>query len=229
MSKNLDVKVKKLDLVKLNELIGDFFTNCVKGNESKLKSLLKKRPLNELIEGRDGNGRSLLHYCAECSNTCCVSVLLKNKPNLIADQDKDGYTILHLAVINGNHKMVSWLCKEARALISESVFIDFLNAGDSEGHSAYHWAVVCCELKCVDILTDAGALIAIQDVHGAHPIHYAAQMSSPHNGISRDTKIGLETLKKLLDYPKVNINARDKDGRSPLLWAASSGNFVHIS
>lgn len=223
MSRNKDAVNRKVDLAKVNELVAEFFNNCVKGNDSKLKSLLKKKPLVELINERDVNGRSLLHYCAECPSTGCVSALMKNKLSLISEQDKDGYTILHLAVINGNYKMVSWLCKDARALLSENVFTQFLNAGDSEGHSAYHWAVVCNEFRCLDILTDAGASVAVQDIHGAHPIHYAAQMSSPHNGISRDSRTGLDTLKKLLDYPKININARDKDGRSPLLWAASSG------
>ncbi|XP_074595007.1 uncharacterized protein LOC141850321 [Brevipalpus obovatus] len=217
---------KKLDPTneKVNAVIAEFFDLCAKGSDSKLKSLLKKKPLSDLINERDGNGRCLLHYCAECIGTSCVSLLLMAKPHSILDQDSDGYTILHLAVINGNHRMVSWLCKQARSIVLEKIFPQFLNTGDSEGHTAFHWAVVCNESRCLDILADAGASLAVQDIHGAHPLHYAAQMSSPHNGISKDVHIGLDILKKLLDFPKINVNCRDKDGRSPLLWASSSGS-----
>ena len=54
-----------------------------------------------------------------------------------------------------------------------------INAVDLESHSAVHWAVVCGELEALDLLCNSGADLNIPDLHGAFPIHYAAQMLVP--------------------------------------------------
>ncbi|CAL8089972.1 unnamed protein product [Orchesella dallaii] len=70
----------------------------------------------------------------------------------------------------------------------------------------------------------------------AHPIHYAAQMCGTVNGVSGGSrarvqstvygvspKKGLVILRKLIHHG-CPIDARDKDGRQPLLWASSAGS-----
>lgn len=74
----------------------------------------------------------------------------------------------------------------------------------------------------------AGANIAIPDLNGGTPLHYAAQMcgASVDNkvGQANATKLALEILGILLTHPHSSVDVQDKDGRQPLLWAASAGS-----
>lgn len=73
----------------------------------------------------------------------------------------------------------------------------------------------------------AGADVSTPDINGGSPLHYAAQMC----GANYDEKTGqassqlaLEILNILLKHPKTSVDVTDKDGRQPLLWAASAGS-----
>lgn len=81
-----------------------------------------------------------------------------------------GYTPLHLAVIAGNKTML-------RYLLDQGADVNLL---DTERHSCVHWATVCGELDSLDAVLDAGAEASVADIHGAYPLHYAAQMCG-HN------------------------------------------------
>ena len=58
--------------------------------------------------------------------------------------------------------------------------------------------------------------ISSSDIHGATPLHYAAQT---YNG-------DVTVLKNLLSK-NAAAEATDKQQRNPLLWAASSGNALY--
>ncbi|XP_028895503.2 protein phosphatase 1 regulatory subunit 12B [Zeugodacus cucurbitae] len=103
-----------------------------------------------------------------------------------------------------------------------------VNAVDNEGHSVVHWATVCGEVEALRSVLAAGANIAIPDLNGGTPLHYAAQMcgASVDNkvGQANATKLALEILGILLAHPHSSVDVQDKDGRQPLLWAASAGS-----
>jgi len=208
-----------------NNVLNDFFLACLTDDRKRMLEVLNKKRMIDLIKSKDKNGRSLIHYCAECSNELCILSLTQTLPQLLFDQDNDGYTVLHLSIINGNQAMTKFLCLDLKHLIDETSFQKFLNCTDNEGHSPFHWATVCHELECLDILSKSGALPCLPDIHGAHPLHYAAQMTSPFNSINKDTKTGLAVLKKLFTFPKIDTDCKDLDQRTPLLWAASSGKM----
>jgi len=101
--------------------------------------------------------------------------------------------------------------------------------------------LVCGEIEVLDILAIAGAELNTADIHGAYPIHYAAQMCGPNSDMGIDTRLGLkgkvfltlrlnflnfllEPVLKYLMGRGVNVHVKDQDGREPLMWAASSGN-----
>jgi hypothetical protein len=46
-------------------------------------------------------------------------------------------------------------------------------------------------VEVLDILADAGADPCTPDIHGAFPIHYAAQMCGPNSDLGNDTRLGL--------------------------------------
>ena len=104
------------------------------------------------------------------------------------------------------------------------------------------------------MVLDAGqAEVSTPDIYGAHPLHYATQsfseLNHPHHppngiraspggggsvffgaslaqqkyGIRRAN--GLRILHHLLARINVDVNCTDNEGRTPLLWAASSGEW----
>lgn len=74
----------------------------------------------------------------------------------------------------------------------------------------------------------AGANVTTPDINGGTPLHYAAQMcgASYEGKLSpgSSTKLALEILDILLQHPQINVEAEDRDGRPPLLWASSAGS-----
>ncbi|KAG0422302.1 hypothetical protein HPB47_001865, partial [Ixodes persulcatus] len=173
---------------------------------------LRTRPPS-LTAARDKSGKTALHYCAENLTVGCAELLLMVEPGLASVQDEEGYTTLHFAVISGNRTMV-------RFLVDRGADVSVL---DNEKHSCVHWATVCGELECMDILVAAGADPSTPDIHGAYPIHYAAQMCGPNSEMGNDVRVGLAALRRLIQLG-VDVSVRDQDGRPPLLWAASVGS-----
>ena len=50
---------------------------------------------------------------------------------------------------------------------------------------------VCGEVEALDILVESGAGPGTADVHGAFPLHYAAQMCGSGNDMGNDVRTGL--------------------------------------
>ncbi|XP_013098398.2 protein phosphatase 1 regulatory subunit 12A [Stomoxys calcitrans] len=107
-----------------------------------------------------------------------------------------------------------------------------VNAVDKEGHSVVHWATVCGEVGALRAVLAAGANVTTPDINGGSPLHYAAQMcgASYEGKLSpmSSHKLALEILAVLLAHPQCSVDAEDKDGRQPLLWAASAGSAKAI-
>ena len=91
---------------------------------------------------------------------------------------------------------------------------------------------VCGHSTVLDVLLEYGADLSVADRHQAYPVHYAAQMTkSPgEEGESSESAPGeagagyTRLLKKLL-ASGVSPEVRDKDDRTPVIWAASAGQF----
>lgn len=85
--------------------------------------------------------------------------------------------------------------------------------------------LVCGEAQILRVLLAAGADATIPDTNGATPLHYAAQMCG-YDGKKDKTsaKLALDILNILLKHPRASVEVEDKDGRQPLMWAASAGS-----
>ena len=134
-------------------------------------------------------------------DTAGLAELIKHDQEIVNTRDEEGLTPLHLAVISGNSAAV-------KLFISSSADLDSL---DREGHSAVHWAVVCTQEDILRTLCDSGAHTDTPDNQGAYPVHYATTAQD-----------NTEILETLLEYHE-DLNVTDKDGRTPLMWAASCG------
>ena len=91
--------------------------------------------------------------------------------------------------------------------------------------------LVCGEVDALRAVLKAGANVSIPDVNGGSPMHYAAQMCGANYEGKSDkasVKLALEILTILVGHPKSSVEVEDKDGRQPLLWAASAGSAKAI-
>ncbi|XP_043273524.1 inversin isoform X2 [Venturia canescens] len=187
---------------------------CQQGDRSRVVKLLKEQP--ETLGYRDRTLRSALHYCMDAGTGGALAV---TAPELVNAPDAEGHTPLHLAVIAGDARLVAVLLANGANV----------NAKDSEGHGVLHWATVCGEAECVRLVLAAGARPSSPDFRGGSPLHYAAQCcgAACTTRLSVPTKLGLEILRTLLEFG-ADVNARDEDGRQPILWAASAGSVEAV-
>ncbi|XP_045118026.1 serine/threonine-protein phosphatase 6 regulatory ankyrin repeat subunit A-like isoform X7 [Portunus trituberculatus] len=182
---------------------------CQQGRDHTVRQIIHRKPSS--VQERDRTGKTALHYCVENQTLSCIDQVVEAEKGLIGARDEDGYTPLHLATIAGNKAVVQYLLGRGADV----------KAVDNEKHTAVHWATVCGEVELLEMLMEAGADASTPDLHGAYPLHYAAQMCGPNSEMGNDVRVGLQVLRKLLQYG-VDVSVTDHDGRTPLLWAASA-------
>lgn len=82
-------------------------------------------------------------------------------------------------------------------------------------------------MEALRAVLSAGADVSTPDINGGSPLHYAAQMCGANyegKTARASAKLALEILSTLLSHPDTSVEVEDKDGRQPLLWAASAGS-----
>ncbi|XP_034942548.1 ankycorbin isoform X2 [Chelonus insularis] len=187
---------------------------CQQGDRARVIRLLKEQ--EETVAYRDRTLRNALHYCMDAATG---GVIASAAPELVNAPDAEGHTPLHLAVIAGDTQLVAVLLANGADV----------NAKDLEGHSVLHWATVCGEAECVRLVLASGARPSTPDLRGGSPLHYAAQCcgAAVTAELSVPKKVGLKVLQTLLEFG-ADVNAKDEDGRQPILWAASAGSVEAV-
>ncbi|XP_035776283.1 uncharacterized protein LOC118458178 isoform X2 [Anopheles albimanus] len=188
---------------------------CQQGLTGDILKELRQKP--SAVHRRDRSNKSALHYCSSAQDIAAAASVAMVAPELIESADEDGFTPLHLAVIQGNLQLVNLLLANGADV----------NALDNEGHSVVHWATVCGEVEALRAVLSAGADVSTPDINGGSPLHYAAQMCGANyegKTARASAKLALEILSTLLSHPDTSVEVEDKDGRQPLLWAASAGS-----
>jgi ankyrin repeat protein len=171
-------------------------------------------------------------------------------PHLMEQADEDGFKPIHLAVIQGTLETVNLLLAnkvDVNALDNEGHSVIHWATGDYSLFitiNKHPWHkkktifanvfsfpfsrklfLVCGEAQILRALLSAGADATIPDTNGATPLHYAAQMCGYDGKNDKaSTKLALDILNILLKYSKSMVEVEDKDGRQPLMWAASAGS-----
>ncbi len=100
-----------------------------------------------------------------------------------------------------------------RLLLRQSVDV---NAADSDGATALHWATWADDAALVNELLRAGARVAVPNAFGVAPIHIAAQHG--HDAIVR----------RLLDAG-ADVNAADGTGDTLLMAAVRAGSLATVT
>ena len=140
---------------------------------------------------------------AQAGNAQAVTIFINAgmNPNLT---DEKGLSPLLLFADSGDKKMVQYLLEKGDIMLT-----------DNTKRNALHHALMNHHFDLLPILLKAGVDPLQTDNFGRTPLHYAAGAT----GIADKKSIAL------LVKAKCNINKRDKQQNTPLVYAALSGNL----
>lgn len=122
----------------------------------------------------------------------------------ITHADKSSRSTIHFAAAGGKSKFI-------RRLVED---FNQLSDLDAYNRSALHYAAEYNQKKAFDLLTSFSVLsIDSKDIFGNTPLHLATD------------NMCTVIVKSLVEEHSCNLNLRDKDGASPLMFAAKVGSL----
>ena len=217
------------------------------GNQA-MVSVVLSDPDTDIV-AKDNEGSTPLHAAVALGSADDVIALLEARPH--ADPtvvDSTGRTALHWAAASGHHDIVTALTSSATARAGGAKARRLLDLPDTFGGTALHYAAQLMHVSCVRTLAQAGAS-SIPDRDGNHPLHWAVMDS--RDGSHSAAVIALSTAKgfapnaanaegrtamhlvamvgdsglaaTIVDTFSVDLNARDAEGKTPLLTACEAG------
>eukprot|EP00731_Ephydatia_muelleri_P025809 Em0017g892a len=161
-------------------------------------SLLLEAGANPTL--RNGKGFTAMHEGAKRGTVSAIELFIKLTPQYINDKKNDGYTMLHLAALNGNVYVVNALA-----------------ASNASEQTALHVALVANCMVVAEQLVGYGADINAADNDGDTVLHYAfalSRMAAPLKDTPQLLKIQ-DKLKSELKLPT------DEEMSKRIVWAGS--------
>ncbi|XP_014670914.1 PREDICTED: ankyrin repeat domain-containing protein 24-like [Priapulus caudatus] len=159
----------------------------------------------------DKHNRTPLHAATYEQDWRILELLLNYVPaDDVNKPDNEGMTPLHWAAFHSRVEHIQLLLNKGAAL----VYIDV------DGNTALHWAaqkgsVACCRALCAD--PERREMVNSEENTGKTAIHLAA--ATGHQ----------QVIKELATIHCCNLDALDEDERTPLHWAAVTGQHRCIS
>ncbi|XP_023313830.1 ankyrin-1-like [Trichogramma pretiosum] len=173
----------------------------------------QRRPVE--VDARDNEGKTPLHHAISHRHKKLFELLLRRgfDPNIA---DNDGSTALHAICMvdddNGWAKMLFEISEEK----NRQVQIDVRGVCD---FTPLHHALVKEELRAVaELLLRKGAATNLVDWEGSTPLHTVCKYADDEDRVKMLIEISNEENKP------VEVDARDKLGRTPLHLALARGN-----
>ncbi|EAR84800.2 EF hand protein (macronuclear) [Tetrahymena thermophila SB210] len=188
----------------IREEFNQLFVFVQKGDLEKTKQFLKNYNDMELAkQAVDQFNRSPLHVACKEGHTSIVEYLLLQGFSVFA-RDKSLKTPLHYAAYHGQE----YICEQ---LVKKGAFID---STDTKGRTAFHYA--CCGNSAKIIVLFIGIcpeIIESQDINQLTGLHYSILNSSLKQ---------IDIVRTLIEFG-AKVNSRDKEGKTPLYYAAEQG------
>lgn len=131
-----------------------------------------------------------------------VRALLPLSPAALSRHDKDGNTLMHLAVLNPFDELINDLVKAAPKL-------PFIK--NTAGLYPIHTAILNQQAQAVDKLLAIDKVATLTDGHENLPLHYAA-------------RYGIAGIVTSCCKATTDVNCLNGEGRTPLLEAVYAGN-----
>ncbi len=171
-----------------------------------VQSLISYIRLGADVIKADSTGMTPIHWAVRVGNVLLVEILLEmdNVKKCLNLTDKNGFTALHLADVNGWEKIITLL-------------VDYgsdVNAQDRLGRTILHYAVKREDIQSLISYMRLGADLTKAHFGGMAPIHCAAHVGN----------VGfLQKLVKI-DGVKECLDLGDSDGRTALFYAIINGH-----
>ncbi|XP_064647015.1 serine/threonine-protein phosphatase 6 regulatory ankyrin repeat subunit B-like, partial [Lineus longissimus] len=159
---------------------------------------------NADVNATDKAGRSPLSYAVRRGDYGVVRLLIENKAdvNAIDNKDDDGSSPLSYAAEEGNIDVV-------RLLIENKADV---HATDNKGRSPLSYAAEEGNIDVVRLLIENKADVNATDNEGSSPLSHAVQGGN------------IDVVRLLIEN-KADVHATDNEGRSPLSHAVQGGNI----
>jgi hypothetical protein len=145
-------------------------------------------------------GETQLHHCARKSLTTSVKRLLSIRNINVNVKDVYGATPLHYAAANGHVEIIHLLLQNGADV----------NARNNYGYTPLHYAARNGNVDILHLLVENGADLEAQENDGWRALHEAVVFGH------------LPFIQELISRYHVDINARDKNGRTALSMANST-------
>lgn len=150
-----------------------------------VKWLIEK---NANISAENNNGNTILSFAAEAAEPADLGIVkfLANEKriNLSAFKDKEGSTLLHLAVLHNSNLPYSNspdIRPFVQELLGHEVNID-INAKDNEGNTPLHIAAEWANANLAQYLINQGANVKAKNNSGKTPLDFAkSELSGGHD------------------------------------------------
>jgi cytohesin len=177
----------------------DIFAAAIVGHTDQVAAVLKEDP--KLINARDGDGRTALHWAALYGQKKVVELLLAEKAD-VNSLDEDGFTPLHwAATFNQSDAVKVLLANKADLNLKVPKY----------GWTALRLAVIHGHMATAEALLNGGSDPNVKDDENIPLLHQA---------VIRGKK---EMVELLLDK-KADVNKKDSEGETPLDEAEEQGN-----
>ena len=185
------------------------------GDIDKLREALESGANPNYIE-KNGEQLGTLHIAATSPKSMsleCVSSLIDSGANPKVRSIADRCEPIHLAANIGNKDIVAKLVEASpKSISSENAF----------GNTCLHLSTRAGSSDIVELLLSKGADVNQKNHRGSTSLHIACFLASPSSSNDDDDQY-LKTATVLLNNDKIDIDAKDISGYTPLHIAAQRG------
>eukprot|EP01018_Ginkgo_biloba_P009757 Gb_07742 [translate_table: standard] len=168
---------------------------------------------------RDGDGKTTLHYFAECdkeiSDSFTIFERYARNLELTKVVDKNGRTVLHVAASRGHAGLCARLLRDYSGLYM---------CKDRDGQTPLHYAVKQNNEAVVNTLLEESSekdthKVDLRDLSGTTPLH----MASAQGNLALAARIcHIQIRKKLLESGSQPLQERDCDGKTALHYVVQA-------